>query len=200
MENSQFLRNIPNILTLSRIVLALSLIFIYPPLGALSFTIYCIAGFTDMADGFLARRIPGGYSRLGAELDSIADLVLALVGIFVLLPVMEIWDWFWMVAIGFFVVKVLSASITGFIKHKRPLFLATMANKIAALLLFLCPVLYFIIGASLIINLYLMFLVAWFCMAITEEAVINLMLDEPDKGIKGIWEVKEVNRRIRTSK
>ena len=199
MEKKQFVRNIPNIITLSRIVLALSLFFIHPPLGILSFTIYCIAGVTDMLDGFLARRIPGGSSKLGAELDSIADLILALVGIFIILPVMEIWDWFWMVAIGFFVVKVLTASITGFIKHKRPLFLATIANKMAALLLFLCPVLYFFIGTSLFINLYIVFLIAWFSMAIAEEALINLLLDKPDKGIKGIWKVKETNRRIRAA-
>jgi len=199
MENNQFVRNIPNIITLLRIVLALSLIFIHPPLGTPFFIIYCIAGVTDMLDGFLARRISGGSSKLGAELDSIADLILALVGIFIILPVMEIWDWFWLIAIGFFVVKVLSACITGYIKHKRPLFIATLANKIAALLLFLCPVLYFFIGASLIINLYLVFLVAWFCLAITEEAMITLLLDKPDKGIKGIWKVKETNRKIRAS-
>ena len=199
MNKNQIKRNIPNILTLSRIVLALSLIFIHPPLGLLSFIIYCIAGFTDMADGFLARRISNGESRLGAELDSVADLTLALVGIFVILPVMEIWSWFWMVAIGFFVVKVLSASISGLIKHRRPLFLATIANKIAALLLFLCPILYFIIGAHLIISIYLVFLVVWFTLAITEEAIINLMLDKPSKSIKGIWKVGEENRKSRSA-
>lgn len=195
MKENQFARKIPNIITLSRIPLAISLIFIYPPLGIASFIVYCTAGVTDMLDGFLARRIPGGKSKMGAELDSIADLVLALVGIFVILPVMEIWDWFMFVAIGIFVVKVLSASITGIIKHKRPLFLATIANKMAALLLFLCPVLYFFIGASLIINIYLVFLVVFYSIAILEEAVINLMLNQPSKSIKGIWEIKKENSK-----
>ena len=199
MESNQFIRNIPNILTLSRIVLAVSLIFIHPPLGLLSFIIYCIAGTTDILDGFLARRIPGAGSKLGAELDSVADLTLATVGIFVILPVMETWDWFQVVAIGFFVIKVLSASITGFIKHKRPLLLATYANKLLALLLFLCPIIYFITGPHLVVNIYIVFLIFWFCVAVTEEGLINLLLVAPDKGIKGIWEVKEVNRRIRES-
>jgi len=200
MKTNQLVRNIPNILTLSRIVLAISLIFIYPPLGLASFIVYCIAGSTDMLDGFLARRIPGAGSRLGAELDSVADLILATVGIFVILPVMEIWDWFQAVAVGFFVVKILSASITGIIKHKRPLLLATYANKIAALLLFLCPILYFITGPHIVVNIYIVFLIFWFCMAITEEGMINLLLIAPDKGIKGFWEIKEVNQRIRASK
>ena len=186
-------------LTISRVILAITLIFIHPPLGLLSFVIYCIAGFTDMLDGFLARRIPGGESKMGAELDSVADLILAMVGIFIFLPVMEVWDWFWFVAIGMFVVKVLSASITGFIKHNRPLFLATLMNKMAALLLFIFPILYFFIGQHLIINLYLVFLVCFFIVAITEEATINLMINHPSKSIKGIWKVREENREYESN-
>ena len=199
MSKSQIAGNIPNMFTISRIVLAITLIFIHPPLGLLSFVIYCIAGSTDMLDGFLARRIPGGESKMGAELDSIADLVLAMVGIFIFLPVMEVWDWFWLIAIGMFIVKVLSASITGFIKHKRPVFLATLMNKAAALLLFLFPILYFFIGQHLIINLYLVFLVCFFIVAITEEATINLTINHPSKSIKGIWKVKEENKAFNKS-
>lgn len=192
---NQIARKIPNLLTLSRIVLALSLIFISPPLGLISFIVYCIAGFTDMADGFLARRIPNAESIMGAELDSIADLVLAMVGIFVILPVMQIWGWFQFAAIGMFIVKVLSASITGLIKHKRPLFLATLMNKSAALFLFLCPIIYFITGPHIIVNFYIIFLIGWFIVAIVEEAIINLMLNKPSKSIKGIWQVREENSR-----
>ena len=192
---SRYISNIPNIITITRILMAIALIFIYPPLGLISFIVYCIAGSTDIVDGFLARRIPGGESIIGGELDSIADLVLALVGIFVFLPVMEVWDWFRFVGIGIFVVKVLTASISGYIKHKRPIFLATTMNKAAAFLLFLCPIIYFFIGAGIIVNMYLIFLIVIFSIAITEEVIINLTLNKPNKSIKGVWKVKEENRK-----
>ena len=76
--------NIPNLLTLSRIVLVPFLIvllsnqhFFY------SFLVYTIAGFTDALDGFIARYF-NARSRLGAILDPIADKCL-MVAMFVTL-------------------------------------------------------------------------------------------------------------------
>ena len=194
-KKGEYMRHIPNILTFSRIVLAIALIFIYPPLGVISIIVYSIAGGTDMIDGFLARRIPNAKSKMGAELDSIADLVLAAVGIFVFLPVMQIWDWFWMVAIGMFAFKILLPSISSYIKYRQVLLLHTISNKVATLLLFICPIIYFFTGAHTIINIYVVFLIGAFCWAITEETLINLTLKKPNPNIRGIWKVREENSK-----
>jgi phosphatidylglycerophosphate synthase len=67
---------LPDFITLSRLVLTpvlwvLALLGERPLLGVL----VAVAGFTDILDGFLARRL-GRTSRWGSQFDSIADIVL----------------------------------------------------------------------------------------------------------------------------
>ena len=184
---------IPNLLTFLRIGLCVALIFINPPMGSASFFVYCIAGLTDMLDGPLARRIPNGKSKIGADLDSFADMFLVTIGIFVLMPVMQIWDWLWIAVIGILILKILSTTIIGLIKHRKILFTHTLANKLAALFLFIGPILYFIIGGALIINIYILFLILWVILSTLEEALINFLLKKPNTNIRGIWQVKKEN-------
>jgi len=187
------MKHIPNIITILRIILSVALIFITPVMGTISFLVFFIAGITDMIDGPLARRIPDGQSKLGADLDAFADMFLIVIGVFVLMPAMKIWDWLWYAVIVVLVVKILSASISGYIKHKTVIFTHTTANKLAALFLFLGPILYFILGNHIIINLYVLFLIVWVLSATIEEALINILIKKPNKNIKGIWEVKKFN-------
>jgi cardiolipin synthase (CMP-forming) len=76
--------NIPNTLTLARIVLVplvVWLIITHEMLAA--FVVFLVAGFSDAADGYLAKRY-GWHTELGAYLDPIADKAL-LVSIYVTL-------------------------------------------------------------------------------------------------------------------
>jgi CDP-diacylglycerol--glycerol-3-phosphate 3-phosphatidyltransferase/cardiolipin synthase len=80
--------SLPNVLTLSRIVTLPLLAFLlwWPDwqLGyALAFVLYCLMGFTDYFDGYLART-SGAVSRLGVFLDPIADKIMVAVVIVVL--------------------------------------------------------------------------------------------------------------------
>jgi CDP-diacylglycerol--glycerol-3-phosphate 3-phosphatidyltransferase/cardiolipin synthase len=80
--------SLPNLLTLSRIVTLPLLAFLlwWPDwqLGyALAFVLYCLMGFTDYFDGYLART-SGAVSRLGVFLDPIADKIMVAVVIVVL--------------------------------------------------------------------------------------------------------------------
>ena len=186
---------IPNIITFIRVLLCIALIFIQPAMGILSFTVYCIAGFTDMIDGPLARKIPGAQTKLGADLDSVADMFLILVSIFVLLPAMDIYRWLPFVAMGLLTYRILCGVIIGLIKHKKALFIHTIGNKILALLLFLIPILYFILGPSTIINTYIIFVASWGFLSITEEAVINILLKKPNENLRGLWKLKEENKK-----
>ena len=68
--------NVPNLLTLARIVfIPLVIIVFYLPTelaGPLAATLFAIAGITDWLDGYLARRL-NQMSRFGAFLDPVAD-------------------------------------------------------------------------------------------------------------------------------
>lgn len=82
------MRIVPNCITLSRISLALMLLFL-TPLSSAFLTIYLLCGLTDLIDGFIARKT-GTTSSLGAKLDSAADTVLVGVSLFTLYPLN--WD------------------------------------------------------------------------------------------------------------
>jgi cardiolipin synthase len=71
--------SLPNILTLSRIAaIPLLAFFLWWPTWAfgylVAFALYCLMGFTDYFDGYLARS-SGAVSRLGIFLDPIADKI-----------------------------------------------------------------------------------------------------------------------------
>jgi len=193
------LKHIPNMLGIIRILLTIALIFIYPVLGTLSFIVFCIAGFTDMIDGPLARRIPNGASKLGADIDAFADMFLIIVGVFVLIPAMGVWSWLWFGIIAALAFKILSASLTGLIKHKRVLFTHTIGNKLAAIFLFIAPIIYFIVayleGPIIILNIYIIFLMVWVFTVTIEEGLINLLLKKPNTNIRGIWQVSKENAK-----
>lgn len=192
-------RYVPNTITLLRVALCIALIFIKPVLGIASFIVFCIAGLTDMIDGPLARKIPNGKTAIGGDLDAFADMLLIVVGVFVLMPHMNVWSGLWIAVIAILVFKIVSASLTGLIKHKKILFTHTLANKLAALFLFAAPILFFIVGEkvgdgeNLIVNIYIIFLFCWVFLATVEEALINLLIKVPNVNVKGIWEIKKLN-------
>jgi cardiolipin synthase (CMP-forming) len=76
--------NIPNSLTLARIVLVPLIVWLIITHAMLpAFLLFLLAGLSDAADGFLAKRF-GWHTELGAYLDPIADKAL-LVSIYVTL-------------------------------------------------------------------------------------------------------------------
>lgn len=76
--------NIPNTLTLGRIVLVPLLVWLIIDHEMFAaFLVFLLAGFSDAADGYLAKRF-GWHTELGAYLDPIADKAL-LVTIYVTL-------------------------------------------------------------------------------------------------------------------
>ncbi|QYU68777.1 CDP-diacylglycerol--glycerol-3-phosphate 3-phosphatidyltransferase [Leptolyngbya sp. 15MV] len=80
--------SLPNILTLSRIVAIPLLAFLLWWPGwqtgyLVAFALYCLMGFTDYVDGYLARA-SGAVSKLGIFLDPIADKIMVAAVILVL--------------------------------------------------------------------------------------------------------------------
>lgn len=88
---------LPNILTLSRIMAVPLLVGLlwWPDwkMGyLLAFALYCIAGFTDYFDGYLARS-SGAVSKLGIFLDPIADKIMVAAVILILVHNGIVHDW-----------------------------------------------------------------------------------------------------------
>ena len=130
------MKNIANIITGSRIVFSLSILFT-PPLSPIFYVLYGAAGLSDMIDGTVARKT-NTVSSFGAKIDTIADFILVAVCLIKLLPILDIpvWLWIWIAVIA--LIKVINI-ISGAIMLKRMIVLHTVMNKITGALCFLLP-------------------------------------------------------------
>ena len=128
------MKRIPNLLSMSRIVLCLPLLLV-DAMTMPFWVLYLIAGITDMLDGFLARRW-GVESKFGARLDSMADFVFVLVVGYKLFSWLKLPTALWMMIGLIALVKVINA-ISSFVVKHRIAFLHTTANKLTGFLLFI---------------------------------------------------------------
>ena len=127
------MKHLPNFITSFRFLGALS--FLFFDVGSVAFWVmYFVCGLSDMADGFLARKLHC-ESKTGAMMDSLADLSFVVGCCIKLIPVLALphWLWFWGAAI--LVIKVIN-QISAIVMYKRFLFPHTIANKATGLLLF----------------------------------------------------------------
>ena len=128
------MRQIPDLLSMSRIVLCLPLLMV-DAMTTPFWVLYLIAGLTDILDGFLARRW-GVESKFGAKLDSLADFVFVLVVGYKLFPWLKLPTALWMMIGLVALVKVINA-ISSFVVKERIEYLHTKANKLTGFLLFI---------------------------------------------------------------
>ena len=131
-----------NIITGCRIICCIVLMFC--PVRSLEFIVlYLIAGFTDMIEGAVARKI-NTVSEFGSKLDSIADFIFVVICMIKLFPIFDIpiWLWIWIGVIA--LIRVFNVIIS-YLVHKKIVAEHTIMNKITGLLLFFFPVSLFII-------------------------------------------------------
>ena len=130
-------KHIANIITGSRIVFSLPLLFI-PLTSAWFCVIYLLCGLSDMIDGTVARRTSSA-SELGARLDTVSDFVFMSVALIKFVPHLHIpvWLWIW---IGIIAMNKLGNAALGFVRTKKFISHHTVLNKVTGLLLFLLPV------------------------------------------------------------
>ena len=130
-------KHIANIITGSRIVLSLPLLFI-PLTSAWFYALYLFCGLSDMIDGTVARRTKSA-SDFGARLDTLSDFVFMSVALIKFVPHFHIpvWLWIW---IGIIAMIKLGNVVFGFVRTKKLISLHTVLNKIVGLLLFFLPV------------------------------------------------------------
>jgi len=103
------MKEILNYISFSRIILSFILIFV-EPLSAAFYAIYIICGLSDIMDGFIARKT-GTTSKLGAKLDSIADMIMAAVLLILLSTILNLSTEIviWIILIG--IIRVASIAV-----------------------------------------------------------------------------------------
>lgn len=157
--------HMPNVITCLRIILSACLLLMNP--DSISFLlIYGTCGFTDMVDGYLARRWKVS-SKTGAMLDSIADFIFIALLFVIFIPRLDWNGWmlWWIGVIA--VIKGLSILI-GAVKFQTIAFIHTYGNKVTGLFLFCFPFLLWMWG--------LMVAVIMVCVAASISAVEELMI------------------------
>ena len=128
------MRHLPNILSSLRIVGAVALLLSNVP-GILFGVLYIVCGISDIADGWLARKLKC-VTRTGALLDSLADICFVACCAWKLLPILELPQWLWLWAGVIVAIKVVN-QLSAVLVHGRCCFPHTLANKWAGFLLFI---------------------------------------------------------------
>ena len=127
---------IANIITGSRIVFSLPLLFI--PLSSVWFYVfYLLCGLSDMVDGTVARKT-NSASEFGARLDTVSDFVFMIVVLIKFVPHFHIpvWLWIW---IGIIAMIKFGNAVFGFVRTKKLISPHAVLNKVTGLFLFLLP-------------------------------------------------------------
>lgn len=175
------MRRLPNALTLCRMALAAAMLFA-APLSKPFFVLYALCGLTDVADGWLARRMRA-VSAHGALLDSIADAAAIGVLLYRLLPTLRlpIWMYGWVASVA--AVRIGSVAV-GWARQSRVLCLHTHANKLAGLALYAAPVLLTVWNQTAAVAL----VCAVASTASVEELLIQCIVDQPSADCRGLYE------------
>ena len=127
---------IANAITVSRVPFSLALL-VLPPRSVPFAAFYMLCGVTDVLDGFVARKLHA-ESEKGAMLDSMADLIFAVIYAVKILPLLNIprWIWIWTAIIA-------AIKITGIIFASRNAHRLSVehsfGNRLTGLMLFLLP-------------------------------------------------------------
>ena len=128
------MKQLPNIITLLRIAGSFGLL-LCDVTGVVFWLIYGLCGISDIADGWLARRLKC-VTKTGALLDSLADLCFVVCCAWKFLPILELPQWLWLWAGAIVAIKVVN-QLSALVMYGRCCFPHTLANKWAGFLLFI---------------------------------------------------------------
>ena len=177
-----------NALTISRIfgaiiLLVLNTLGIMTPDMAVFYVVYFACVVSDFIDGPIARRAKV-TSEFGALMDSVADILLAIVTLIIFLPFL--WADFqpWMVAMVVIVLSTRALSFgIGYKKYRTFTMLHTYSTKVAGTFLGLFPILLFLFDLPITIT----FLFIGAFLSALEELVITIRSKELDRNVKSMF-------------
>ena len=125
---------LPNIMTLLRIAGSLGLLFCDVANDSF-WIIYALCGISDIADGWLARKLKC-VTKTGALLDSLADICFVACLCPLLPPILELPQWLWLWAGVIVAIKIVNQT-SALVMYGCFQFPHTLANKITGFLLFI---------------------------------------------------------------
>ncbi|MBP5797006.1 MAG: CDP-alcohol phosphatidyltransferase family protein [Bacteroidales bacterium] len=127
------MKHLPNAISALRFLGAVFLLFFRVESCAF-WVIYFVCGLSDMADGYLARKL-GCESKTGALLDSLADLAFVACCCYKLTPSLVFPKWLWIWGGAIVAIKIIN-QISALVMYKKCVFPHTIANKVTGALLF----------------------------------------------------------------
>lgn len=125
-----------NLITRIRIVCSVALLFC-AALSPAFWGLYVVAGLSDVADGWVARRT-NTANEFGAKLDTVADVIFVVVCLVKLIPVLDIPVWLYVWAALIATIKIINI-VSGYVVQRRFVAVHSAMNKVAGVLLFLLP-------------------------------------------------------------
>lgn len=173
------MKNLPNYISLIRIILSLTLFFT-TPLSLGFCIIYAICAISDVLDGYLARNF--GSTDIGPKLDSIADFVFFISFIIVIWPVlnMSLFIILWILLIV--LIKIICL-LLAYKKFNKFLSIHSYLNKFVGFLLVLLPLWILLFSST---NSVLMVLSFVATVSAIEELVIIIYSKEYNPDLKSI--------------
>jgi phosphatidylglycerophosphate synthase len=182
--------NLPNLLSLSRIIF-LPILYFFAWTGAsLEFLIsYVIIGATDALDGFLARLLKQ-VTTLGKILDTVADILFYFSTLYFLLflyptiitkniPLLVIFLFFYF-----------GAYIYSWIKFKRPIQIHTNHLRLNATFIYFLVILSYFMDTTWVVS----FILISFMIAYVEEIIIFYKFGAVDVDTRSIWQLIKKNK------
>ncbi|MBP8640401.1 MAG: CDP-alcohol phosphatidyltransferase family protein [Oscillospiraceae bacterium] len=173
-----------NIITAARIVLSVLLLTV-KPLSIAFIVIYLLCGFSDVLDGYIARKTHT-ESMLGSRLDSAADFVMTAVILVVLYRLITISTgvWLWVAAIA--LIRFAAMGIV-WVRFGKPAMLHTYANKATGILFFLFPLSLTLVSQTIPIFV----LCSAATLSAAEELLINIICKSFDENRKSLLSIIE---------
>jgi CDP-diacylglycerol--glycerol-3-phosphate 3-phosphatidyltransferase len=144
-----------------------------------------------MIDGPIARKL-NAVTPLGANLDGIADYTFVAIGIFRIVPALDLYPMLVAVIVTMVVVMKGAGMIVGYIRYKQLMMMHTYGAKTGAMLVFLFPLVIFVTGFDE--NVLAIFLALYVFLFLSEEIIINMILPEPNRDICGLREALRFRR------
>lgn len=175
-------RQIPNMLSILRIILSILLIpFLTVHIAFI--IIYILIGITDILDGFIARRFKC-ESDFGAKLDSIGDFVFYIILVFLFLklylPILKADHVIVLTEIVF--LRFFNLFITK-LKYKKVVFIHTIANKVSGVIVYFIPLIFLFIQNNFVIWIILIVVL----IAALEELLITVKYSVPNLNTRSIF-------------
>lgn len=172
-----------NGISILRIIFSLSLVFV--DLFTWEFILlYLLCGASDILDGYIARKTKT-ESIFGAKLDTIADIIMFAVILYIFIPVITLSNTLIIWLLIIVSIRILSIIVI-FFKYKKFAMLHTLSNKVTGILVFFVP-----IGiGSLFESAIIYFVCGIASVSALEELAINILSKKMEVNTKSILRVR----------